>query len=155
MTEIAGVLKSGLKKPLAFAVLIASLAASLGVHGLLTSSKTLDNSGSIKVVDVGVYSDQGCTQQVSSLDWGTPEPGDTVTKTVYVKNEGNAEMGLSMSVYGWAPPEAAGYLTVSWSREGYALSMGEAVEAVITLDVSSGITGIEDFSFQIVIEGTG
>ncbi len=136
-------------------LIIISTITSIGVSGLLSASKTLSSSGSIKAINVGVYDDIGCTQASSSIDWGTPEPGDLVTKTLYVKNLGNADMTLHLATTNWTPAAASNYLTVSWDRESSVLSPDEVVETTITLGVSNSITGIDTFSFQIIIEGTG
>jgi hypothetical protein len=96
-----------------------------------------------------------CTQIVNSVDWGTPGPGDSVSKTVYIKNTGNAQMTLSMSCSGWNPVGAENYLTLSWNREGTQINAGAVIPAVLTLSVSGAVTGITDFSFNTVIVGTG
>jgi len=49
---------------------------------------------------------------------------------------------------------ASSYITLDWDRDDYVLSSGESVQAVLTLSVSSSITGITSFSFDIVITGT-
>ena len=134
---------------------VLALASSLVVSGLLTVSKTLSSTGSVKAINVEVFWDLACTQVVSSIDWGTPEPGDSIDRTVYVKNTGNAPMNVSLSASGWVPVEAGNYLTMSWDREGAEVAADEVVQALLTLDVSGSITGITDFSFDIVIEGTG
>ena len=136
---------------------IAALAifSGLVVSGLLTVSKTLSSTGTVKAINVEVYWDLACTQVVSSIDWGTPGPGDSVSQTVYVKDDGNAPMNVGLSASGWSPVGADTYLGVSWDREGALIAAGGVLQAVITLDVSSSITGITNFSFDIVIEGTG
>jgi len=134
---------------------VLALASSLVVSGLLTVSKTLSSTGSVKAINVEVFWDLACTQVVSSIDWGTPEPGDSVNRTVYVKNSGSAPMNVSLSASGWVPVEAGNYLTMSWDREGAEVAAEGFVQALLTLDVSGSITGITDFSFDIVIEGTG
>ncbi len=68
---------------------------------------------------------------------------------------GNNLMNISLSTLGWTPAGAATYLTVTWDQEGTVVAAGDTVQGIITLDVLSGITGISDFSFNIVIEGTG
>ena len=136
-------------------VVILAVASGLVVSGLLTVSKTLSSTGTVKAINVDVYWDLSCTQVVSSIDWGTPEPGDSVSRTVYVKNGGNAPMNVGLSASGWSPVGADAYLGVSWDREGTSIAAGGVLQAVITMDVSSSITGISDFSFDIVIEGTG
>ena len=134
---------------------VLALASSLVVSGLLIVSKTLSSTGSVKAINVEVFWDLACTQVVSSIDWGTPEPGDSVDRTVYVKNTGSAPMNVSLSASGWVPAGAGSYLTMSWDREGAEVAADEVVQALLTLDVSGSITGITDFSFDIVIEGTG
>ncbi len=136
-------------------VVVLAIASGLVVSGLLTVSKTLSSTGSVKAINVEVYWDFACTQVVSSIDWGTPEPGDSINQTVYVKNSGTAPMNLSLSTSGWVPVEAGNYLTLSWDREGTEVAADGVVQALITMDVSGSITGITDFSFDIVIEGTG
>jgi hypothetical protein len=136
-------------------VVILAVASGLVVSGLLTVSKTLTSTGSVKAINVEVYWDLACTQVVSAIDWGTPAPGDSVSRTVYVKNSGSAPMNVSLSASGWVPVEAGNYLTLSWDREGVEVAADGVVQALITMDVSGSITGITDFSFDIVIEGTG
>ena len=137
------------------AVVVLMAITGIGVSGLLAASITLSSSGSIKAINVETYSDIACTQPISSIDWGVPEPGDSVSRNIYVKNSGNADMTLALIVNSWVPAGASSYMTVSWDRQGYVLSADGVVLATITLDVSSSISGIDDFSFQLVIEGTG
>ena len=137
------------------AIVALAITSGLIVSGLLTVSRTLSSTGSVKAINVEVFWDLACTQVVSSIDWGTPEPGDSIARTVYVKNTGNAPMYVSLSASGWVPVEAGNYLTMSWDREGAVVAADEVVQALLTLDVSGSITGITDFSFDIVIEGTG
>lgn len=132
-----------------------ALVSGLAVSGLLTVSVTLSSSGSVKAINVEVFWDSACTQVVSSVDWGTPGPGDSVVTTVYVRNSGTAPMTLNMSCSGWSPVEAGDYLSLGWDRDGAVLTAGEVVPAVLTLSVSDLVTGITDFSFDIVIQGTG
>jgi len=132
-----------------------ALVGGVFVSGILMTSRTLASSGSIKAVNVGVYWDFDCTQNVTAIDWGVPGPGDVVNMTVYVKNSGNSGLVLNMSSNGWIPVEAENFLSLSWDVEGAAVEVDGVVQAVLVLEVSESITGITDFSFSIVIEGTG
>ena len=145
--------KSGLY--LGFLAVSLALVSVVFVSGLLTTSRTLSSSGTVEGIGVEVYWDSGCTQTVNSVDWGYAEPGDVVTRTVYVKNSGNTPMTLSMTYSDWDPVEAGDYLSLSWNREGATLDADEVAQAVLTLTVSDVITGITTYSFNIVIEGTG
>ena len=135
--------------------IILALVSAVAVTGLLTTSRTIGSSGTVKAINVEVYWDSGCTQVVGQIDWGALEPGDSLSKTVYIKNTGNAPLTLSMSCSGWSPVEAGDYITLSWDKEGGTVNPGEVVGAVLTLSVSDSISGVTDFSFNIVVEGSG
>jgi hypothetical protein len=122
---------------------------------LISVSQSVSSSGSVTAINVGVYSDSSCTQNLTTIDWGTVAPGNSVTKTVYVKNTGNSDITLSMTKNGWNPTSANGPITVTWNKESTTLSAGASAAAIITLSVSSSISGITTFSVNIVITGTG
>lgn len=132
-----------------------ALVGGTAVTGILSSSKTIGSSGTVKAINVGVYWDSGCTNAMSTIDWGTIEPNTTVTRTLYIKNTGNSPMTLNMTCSGWNPSAAATYMTLTWNREGALVNAAAVVAAVLTLNVSNSVTGITDFSVNIVIAGTG
>ena len=134
---------------------IAVIATVTGLAAaLLVANQTISNTGNVKAVGVGVYWDSSCTNEVSSIDWGDLEPGATIDKTIYVKNEGSITVVLSMTTDNWNPASASSYITLSWNRENYVLNSGSVVQVVLTLSVSSSISGITNFSFDIIITGT-
>ena len=94
------------------------LVGGVFVSGITMTSRTLASSGSIKAVNVGIYWDLDCTQNVTAIDWGIPGPGDVVNMSVYVKNSGNSGLVLNMSSYGWIPVEAENFLSLTWDVEG-------------------------------------
>jgi hypothetical protein len=102
-----------------------------------------------------VFSDSACTNTKSAISWGSLAAGSSTTQTVYVKNTGNAAMTLSLSSNNWTPTGANTYITVSWDKQGQTLSAGQSTPAVITLAVSSSVTGITTFSNTITLSGTG
>ena len=138
-----------------FVLFALTLIGSFGVYGLLSSSRNISSSGIVKAVNVEVYWDQGGTQIVDYIDWGFAEPGDTVSKTVFVKNSGNAPLTLGLSYSDWVPIEAGDFITLAWDQEGTTINAGDVQQAVLTLSISDDINGITDFSFNIVIEGNG
>jgi len=142
----------------AVALVIYTLAlVALGpvVSSAITGNKTVSNSGSVKGVGVGVYSDQSCTNAISSINWGMLDPGSNANKTVYIRNEGNTPATLSMSTSNWNPTNASSYLTLSWNYGGQTLSANQVVQVKLTLSVSASIKGITNFSFDITITATG
>jgi hypothetical protein len=91
---------------------------------------------------------------VTSIDWGSREPGDVISRTLYVKNSGNVPAILSMTTENWLPSGANESISLSWNRPAYVLQADDVVSATLTLTISSDIEGIESFSFDIVITGT-
>jgi len=121
------------------------------VLSAVTSNKTLTNSGSVTGVGVGIYSDLACTNPVSSINWGTIDPGSNVNKTIYVKNEGNTAVTLSIATSNWNPAIASSYLTLTWDYGGQTLTANQVLRTRLTLTASSSITGVTNFSFDITI----
>ncbi|MEM3880681.1 MAG: hypothetical protein QXD19_02925 [Candidatus Bathyarchaeia archaeon] len=123
--------------------------------GVLTVTRPIPATGTISTINLEAYSDAACSQPLTSIDWGTISPGATVTKTIYLKNTGNVPMTVSMTTNNWSPTNANGPITITWDRESATLPAGQSIAAVITLRVSSSISGITSFSVNIVITGTG
>lgn len=139
---------------LAVLVIAALVVATTTVSALLSASKTFSNTGNVKAVGVGVYVDSGCSQPLSSINWGTLTPGSTSNFTAYVRDEGTTALVLSKTIGNWSPSSASSYITLNWNREGYVLGSGATVQTIFTLLVSSNISGISSFSFDITITGT-
>jgi len=125
------------------------------IKGLLTKTLTLPSQGTVKGIGIGVYSDSSCTSKVSSIDWGTAEPGAVKTVPVYIRNEGNAAITLSMSTINWDPSEASNYISLSWNYNGQSIDPNGVIPVTLTLSISPSITGISSFTFDIIITGTG
>lgn len=123
--------------------------------GTMYYSSSIPSGGIIKAVNVGVYSDSGCTTPLNSITWGVLEPGGSQDSIIYIKNNGNSALTLFLNTEEWTPLNAADYLDLSWNYTGEALNPGESIEVVLTLSVSSAISGIESFTFNIIIVGTG
>jgi len=138
-----------------YALIASSILAVSVVIGLLTTQRTVPSTGSIKSVGVGVYWNQQCTNVTSSLNFGQLEPESSKNFTLYLKNEGNAILTLSMAAKNWNPTSASTYMTLTWNREGQKINPGQVMAFVITLTVSVNVQGISSFSLDIVISGTG
>jgi archaellum component FlaG (FlaF/FlaG flagellin family) len=135
---------------------IATMAVSAVVitFGILPRSQTVNNHGGVNAIGVGVYSEPECLNNVTQIDWGYLDPGATRDHTIYVKNEGNVPMTVTMTSWGWDPSSAEPYLACSWDREGSQVDPGSVLTAVLTLSVSPDITGVQSFSFNMTIAGS-
>jgi len=118
------------------------------------TSKTLSSTGTIETIGVSVYGDAQCSTPLSSIPWGTLEPGSNQNVVCYIKNEGNSPSILSMYPSNWNPSSAENYLTLSWNYNGQSINPDAVVQVTFTLTVSASITGITNFSFDITIVGT-
>jgi hypothetical protein len=142
------------KATLGTVLAIALMGLIASTLGALVATRTISNSGSITTVGVGLYSDSGCTNVLSSISWGTLNPGDVKTYTMYVKDTGTVPVTLNMTVGNWNPTSASTYMSLTWNQEKYVLPAGQVVQAVLTLSVSSSISSVTSFSFDITITGT-
>jgi hypothetical protein len=138
----------------AIAIAATGLFMTLLTTGLLMSSETLQSSGTVTAVNVGVYSNSGCTQNLTSIDWGSIYPGNSTTRIIYVKNTGSIPITLSMTTGSWVPSNANTYISLSWNRGGTVLSVGQSTSATLTLSATSSAGNITSFSFNIIITGT-
>lgn len=123
-------------------------------YGTLFGSKTINNQGNVNAIGVGIYWENTCINNISTIDWGYIEPSSTQNITVYIRNEGTVPMTLNMTTNNWDPLSASTYLTLGWNREGSQVNPNMVLETVLTLSVSSSINDISDFSFDITITGT-
>jgi hypothetical protein len=109
----------------------------------------------VKGIGVGIYWDSACTNRTSSINWGTLESGSNKTVTLYFRNEGNSAATLSRATQNWNPSTASNYMTLNWNYAGQTLSVNQVLQIRLTLTVSSTVSGITSFSFDIVITAIG
>ncbi len=125
---------------------------SLVTAGLITT-QNISSNGTVTTVNVGVYSDSQCTQNCTSISWGTLYPSNSTSRTIYVKNTGTVPVTLSMTAGSWAPTYADDYLTLTWNPQNTVLNPGESTSATLTLSVDSNAGNLTNFSFNIIITG--
>jgi hypothetical protein len=119
---------------------------SFGNKGLIN---TLTTAGSLKV-----YWDSNLTNTVSTIDWGTIPPGGFGAITIYVQNTASAPVTLTLSATDWNPTSCVSYMTLIWDyTQGQEIPAGQSVKVIITLKVSTNITGIANFNFNTLIYG--
>jgi len=164
-------------KIIAVAIVAAAMTvASLSVAGLLQSTERLGTSGIIieaappsapppppsapsppppePEVEIDVYEDLGCTTIISSVSWGEIEAGESSSVMIYVQNNGDTSVSLSLDSDNWTPANCEDYTTLSWDYDGTTLSSSEVREITITLDVDSDCPAMNSFDFDIVIIGS-
>jgi len=106
-------------------------------------------------VKIGVYTDSTWITTVTEIDWGTLMPGDAATQPIYIRNEGDVPVLLTLFTEAWNPPEAEQYMALSWNYDGSQIAVGKGVSVEFQLTIFSNCTGITSFSFDIVITAEG
>lgn len=77
---------------------------ALVIAGIVLAATVLIIPSHVRVVeappaatyDIVAYSDAGCTVLLAAVEWGDVVKGATATKTVYIKNVGNANASVSV-----------------------------------------------------------
>jgi hypothetical protein len=129
------------------------------VIGMTLVQYRISGAGNIQLPPkINVYSDAACTAPVTSVDFGTFAPGDTVNRTLYLRNEGGLTGTYSLSTANWNPTIASQFLGLSWDYGGQSVSPGTVTKVVLHLHASTSLTsetGITSFSFDAVISLEG
>ena len=58
-----------------------------------------------------------------------------------------------MTKTNWNPVNADGPITLTWNRENATLNVDQVTSAILTLSLSESISGITNFSVDIVFTG--
>jgi hypothetical protein len=148
------------KKLLILGIILTVVEAALVLNMFYPAMSTSQNRppkkpnpgrGSIKGINIGLYSDQACTTQVESIQWGLIEPGATANQTVYIRNEGDSKTVLTMTLSNWNPTTSSDHINVTWNYAGQTLNINQVIPVAFTLHISENIQGVTNFSFDITI----
>ncbi|MCW3986009.1 MAG: hypothetical protein NWE91_06345 [Candidatus Bathyarchaeota archaeon] len=113
------------------------------------------NTAIVKSINIGVYRDVDCTSPVEAIDWGIIEPGENMTIDVYVRNEGNSELVLSIWAANWSSPEVEHYMNFTSDYQDQPIGVGDALPVALILSLSWDVRDITAFSFDVIIETRG
>jgi hypothetical protein len=131
---------------------IVGFAVTLAV---MQNTCNIRNLAQVKTVGVEVYVDSELTVSLTEINWGQVEPGESKMFTAYIQNVGNSPITLSLDTESWVPTNASSMIQVSWDYSGGTIDAWQAVMVEFELRVNPTVTGIEDFSFTMVIAGSG
>jgi len=124
------------------------------IYGLLSAVFPISTTGVLASANIQAYWESQCTNNVSSISWGTIDPGRSKHVTVYVKNTGSVPLTLSLNTTNWNPSAASTYIVLSWNYDGSQIQPDQVLPVTFTLTVSENIHGVNNFSFDIYITGT-
>ena len=150
-------------------LIIVSFIGGISAVGLLQSSENIVTSGIIvqpspppspvppppePKIDIAVYSNPECTLETSRIEWGTIEIGNSIQRTVYIKNQGETPVLLNFITENWEPSDLPEHIELIWDYEGTSLEAGASTEITLTLTVKTSIRNIGGFNFDIVFVGS-
>jgi hypothetical protein len=147
-------LRSGKIIAAVITLILTGTVLAISTSGLLSASQSVPYNGTISAVNLAIYSDNGLTQNCTSLNIGTVNPGGTSTQTIYIKNTGTVPETLTMAVNNWNPASASSSLTLSWDKQNYILNAGQSIQATLTLTVSANTGSLITFSCSVTFTGT-
>jgi hypothetical protein len=124
------------------------------IVGAIIDQWIIDNDGSVASINCEVYWDKALTTPVTSIDWGVIDPGEEVTRVVYVYLNGNQDSLLTFYAQNFNPPTAQSYIAMTWNVTSGYHTAGSIVPAELKLDLDGGVTGFIDFSFDTVIQAS-
>lgn len=136
-------------------IAVAAIAILVTVVALYTVM--LQNPGNVtnlQTVDVEVYWDANHMNKVSTIDWGYIEVGGSKNVTIYLLNDGNTDIRLSMNLTNWSPENASEHITLDWDYQSQTLDPNRLLKTTLTLNVGPNAEGITSFAFDIVISAT-
>lgn len=140
---------------LALAAVLALLAGSAITFAVMHWTRRIPSSASLKVVGVGIYKDVNFTVSVTEIYWGVVEPGEDKSFSAYIKNESNVPITLTIWTEDWSPATASSFISLSWDYNGSKIPVDGSIPVTFVLNVDPATSGIESFSFTIVIVGSG
>jgi len=125
------------------------------VTGIIPIFIKIPSNATVKTLGVGVFWDRERTRPVTSIDWGVIEPGEDKSVVVFIQNQANVPTKFGLSTANWTPPEASNYISLTWNYTYDDVWVDAVVPVEMTLHVADSITGIENFSFDIIIKVVG
>ena len=129
------------------------LTSSTLISGVVISTQSINSGGTITSMNVEIFNNIECTQACTNINWGILTPGESTNQTIYIKNAGNKQLTLFLTVENWAPVNASNYLSLNWDKENTNLDPDQFTMATLTLSADSDINSIDNFIFDIIITG--
>ena len=151
---------------------------SISVMGLLQSTERIGTSGLIvrpvdipiiippstsgstsppppePEIEIDVYSNQACTSSLTNVDWGEIEVGGDSNSVIYVKNNGDVYVVISIDSENWSSSTASNNMELSWDYNGIPIGPGEVRQITLTLSVDTDCPELSNFGFDIVVIGS-
>ena len=104
-----------------------------------------------ETLNLNIYWDEKCTQKVTSINWGTLNPGTSKAVTFFIKNKEKTPIILDHYVYDFKPAQITNYLKLTWDYDGQKIGFKDTVKVSLELQILENAPEIENFNFKISI----
>jgi hypothetical protein len=105
-------------------------------------------------VEIDIYSDPECQFLMSNVEWGEIEAGDNSHIQIYIKNNGETSVIISLESENWSSETAQENMDLSWDYNGSPISTGDVLPVTLTLNVNDDCPEFDSFGFDIIIIGS-
>lgn len=122
--------------------------------GSLPDYSWIDISPPEPILKIDLFSDPECKIPLSSIEWGEIEVGGLSTTSVYVQNNGDVDVFISLHSENWNPNELVNFMNLVWDYDMTPLKSGEIRLLTLNLEINLDCPSIEDFRFDIIIVGS-
>ena len=137
------------------ACLLCFALGSFSTVAVMQWTQRIPSSAAVKAVGVGIYKDVNFTVSVTQIDWGIVEPGESKNFSAYIVNRSNVPITLSMITENWNPVNASNFISLTWNYDGTQITVDGYLFVTFVLSVDQAVSGIDTFSFTIVVTGSG
>lgn len=128
-----------------------SLCLIFGIFALIVGVSQTSLFTPSKVGTSGVMASAELELNITKIDWGIVEPNSITYRGLSIKNVGNIPINLSFSTANYDPVNGTEFFVVGWSYKDTLLNAGELIELSLSLYVKPEISGVKNFSFDIMI----
>lgn len=143
------------KSPIiAIILLVLCVVMSLG-YTLILFSIELPSLANIKAINCEIYEDLNATQLLTEINWGIIEPNETKTFMLFIKSTSTVNITLSLATANWHPANCTLYIDLTWNYMMEELEPLSITPIELYLHIADNITGIDNFSFDIIISAMG
>jgi len=132
-------------------ICLIGLISGASVYAVVQYEASIHTTGTITTIGVRVYSDSALSNELVTINWGLREPGSQISVEMWIQNTGNRPVTLSFYTSNWNPAAANDYMSLSWDYAGETINPDAARKVTLTLSVSSQISGITNFAFDITV----
>ena len=105
-------------------------------------------------IEIDIYSNQACTSTLTNVEWGEIEAGSHSNSVIYVKNNGDVSVIISLTSENWSSSVASNNMVLSWDYDGTPLMSDEVRQITLTLSVDPDCPELSSFGFDIVLIGS-